>query len=196
MKHTYNITGMVSDISRNQVENALNKIEGISAEVTLNPAEAVITMDEHVPTGKLQEALARVGDYNIEMTAHQNSAPVMHDHKHTHEGHQHHGHHHHHHTGVTAASGHKHQGDVYYCPMHCEDEKTYDEPGNCPVCGMDLIKQPSLKQAAVFTCPMPRKLLKMKQAPAQYAAWIWYRLGRMRWKKRTKPMINYWLSLK
>ena len=84
---------MSSDISRNQVENALNKIEGISAEVTLNPAEAVITMDEHVPTGKLQEALARVGDYNIEMTAHQNSAAVMHDHKHTHEGHQHHGRH-------------------------------------------------------------------------------------------------------
>ena len=28
---------------------------------------------------------------------------------------------------------------VYYCPMHCEGEKTYYENGNCPVCGMDLI---------------------------------------------------------
>jgi Cu+-exporting ATPase len=28
---------------------------------------------------------------------------------------------------------------IYYCPMHCEGEKTYDAPGNCPVCGMDLV---------------------------------------------------------
>lgn len=27
---------------------------------------------------------------------------------------------------------------IYECPMHCEDEKTYDEPGTCPVCKMDL----------------------------------------------------------
>lgn len=28
----------------------------------------------------------------------------------------------------------------YYCPMHCEGEKTYDHPGDCPVCGMHLVK--------------------------------------------------------
>ncbi len=27
----------------------------------------------------------------------------------------------------------------YYCPMHCEGDKMYDKPGNCPVCGMDLL---------------------------------------------------------
>lgn len=27
----------------------------------------------------------------------------------------------------------------YYCPMHCEGDKTYDQPGNCPVCGMKLV---------------------------------------------------------
>ncbi len=27
----------------------------------------------------------------------------------------------------------------YYCPMHCEGDKMYDRPGNCPVCGMDLL---------------------------------------------------------
>ena len=26
----------------------------------------------------------------------------------------------------------------YQCPMKCEQEKTYDKPGNCPVCGMKL----------------------------------------------------------
>ncbi len=26
----------------------------------------------------------------------------------------------------------------YQCPMKCEREKTYDQPGNCPVCNMKL----------------------------------------------------------
>lgn len=30
---------------------------------------------------------------------------------------------------------------VYYCPMECEGEKTYEEPGSCPVCGMDLVEK-------------------------------------------------------
>lgn len=29
-------------------------------------------------------------------------------------------------------------GVSYHCPMHCEGEKTYNEPGSCPVCKMDL----------------------------------------------------------
>lgn len=27
----------------------------------------------------------------------------------------------------------------YYCPMHCEGDKTYDKMGDCPKCGMSLI---------------------------------------------------------
>lgn len=27
----------------------------------------------------------------------------------------------------------------YECPMHCEGEKTYEGPGSCPVCKMDLV---------------------------------------------------------
>ncbi len=27
----------------------------------------------------------------------------------------------------------------YYCPMHCEGDKTYDKPGTCPVCNMFLV---------------------------------------------------------
>ncbi len=27
---------------------------------------------------------------------------------------------------------------LYQCPMDCEDGKTYEEPGQCPVCKMDL----------------------------------------------------------
>lgn len=28
----------------------------------------------------------------------------------------------------------------YQCPMKCEGDKTYDKPGQCPVCNMDLEK--------------------------------------------------------
>ena len=27
----------------------------------------------------------------------------------------------------------------YYCPMNCEGDKVYDQPGNCPVCNMHLV---------------------------------------------------------
>ncbi|ESU27111.1 hypothetical protein FLJC2902T_22190 [Flavobacterium limnosediminis JC2902] len=29
---------------------------------------------------------------------------------------------------------------AYQCPMDCEDGKTYDKPGKCPVCEMDLVE--------------------------------------------------------
>lgn len=29
----------------------------------------------------------------------------------------------------------------YACPMKCEGEKTYEEPGSCPKCGMDLVEK-------------------------------------------------------
>ncbi|MEO6759411.1 MAG: heavy metal-binding domain-containing protein, partial [Saprospiraceae bacterium] len=28
---------------------------------------------------------------------------------------------------------------AYLCPMDCEKGKTYDQPGQCPVCKMDLV---------------------------------------------------------
>ncbi len=30
---------------------------------------------------------------------------------------------------------------IYQCPMNCEEGKTYDEPGQCPTCKMDLKEQ-------------------------------------------------------
>ena len=41
---------------------------------------------------------------------------------------------------------------VYQCPMKCEGEKTFDTPGNCTVCKMDLketkwdVKKEELKE--------------------------------------------------
>jgi transcription initiation factor IIE alpha subunit len=28
---------------------------------------------------------------------------------------------------------------VYQCPMRCEEKRTYNHQGNCPVCNMKLI---------------------------------------------------------
>jgi heavy metal translocating P-type ATPase len=43
----------------------------------------------------------------------------------------------------------------YYCPMHCEGDKTYDKPGDCPVCGMHLNKEESKSSSkTIYTCPM------------------------------------------
>ena len=68
MIHTYNITGMTCDGCRSKVEKTLNTIEGIEAKVSLNPPVATITMEKHIPTEKLQEALIAVGKYTIEMS--------------------------------------------------------------------------------------------------------------------------------
>jgi hypothetical protein len=32
------------------------------------------------------------------------------------------------------------QTGKYQCPMKCEGNKTYPEPGNCPVCNMKLVE--------------------------------------------------------
>ncbi len=148
MKHTYKISGMTCDGCRNHVEDTLKNVDGIkSAKVNLQEQEAVLEMDEHMPFEKLQKAMeADGGHYMIHMDDNHED--------HSHSSHEHHDHHH---------SNHKHKNGkpqgtgTYYCPMRCEGDKTYDEPGDCPVCGMDLVEEVSTQShsgASVYTCPM------------------------------------------
>lgn len=65
MKHTYSIEGMSCDGCRSKVEKTLNSIEGVEAIVSLIPPMAKITMNQHIPTTQLQEALTTVGNYTI-----------------------------------------------------------------------------------------------------------------------------------
>ena len=44
---------------------------------------------------------------------------------------------------------HEHSDDVYTCSMH--PQITSDHPGNCPICGMDLVKKSSLGNHGVDT---------------------------------------------
>lgn len=32
------------------------------------------------------------------------------------------------------------ENTMYQCPMKCEGDKMYDEPGSCPICNMNLEK--------------------------------------------------------
>ena len=151
MTHQYVISGMSCDGCRKKVEKTLNTVEGIQAEVTLNPPLATITMEKHVPTEKFQEVLTEAGKYTIEMTSPQKASETAvksccssHN-KENHNGHQH--------EKKKNVTHHHNATGVYYCPMHCEGDKTYDKPGDCPVCGMDLVPQIAINNTQ-FTCPM------------------------------------------
>jgi len=68
---------------------------------------------------------------------------------HNHSEHQHENDHDHKHESSKRAIG------RYYCPMRCEGDKTYDHPGDCPVCGMHLKKEESISPSGtIYTCPM------------------------------------------
>lgn len=72
MIHKYNVTGMTCDGCRSKVEKTLNAIEGIEAKVSLIPPIATITMEKHIPTIQLQDALTAVGKYTIVMGSDKN----------------------------------------------------------------------------------------------------------------------------
>ena len=68
MIHKYRISGMTCDHCVDSVKNAIEAIEGIeSAEVTLIPAQVVIHMHHHVSDEIINEAIARVGNYQVIM---------------------------------------------------------------------------------------------------------------------------------
>ncbi|WP_410221762.1 heavy-metal-associated domain-containing protein [Pedobacter sp.] len=58
MKHTYNVTGMTCSGCENAVKTKLMSIPEITEVIPSKDTKtAVITMDKHVATDKLQEAL-------------------------------------------------------------------------------------------------------------------------------------------
>jgi Cu2+-exporting ATPase len=141
MKHTYHIHGMTCLGCRSQVETALSGVEGVSrVSVDLERAEAVIEMEKHIPLARFQEALKAIGGhYSIHLPG---KAPeVVHSETPDPEG----------------------QGTgTFYCPMHCEGEKTYPQPGDCPVCGMDLVEEQrnSSTSSGSWTCPMHPEIVQ------------------------------------
>ncbi len=66
------------------------------------------------------------------------------------------------------ATSNKNLKGEYYCPMHCEGDKTYEKPSDCPVCGMHLVKAPSAPSRSTsaggdvrqYTCPMHPQIIR------------------------------------
>jgi Cu2+-exporting ATPase len=127
---------------RSHVEETLSKVEGVSkVNVDLDKAEVIIEMDKHIPIETFQEGLKNDGGrYSIH-----------------HEGE------HHQHSEDKKEKQPKRKGTgTFYCPMHCEGDKTYDKSGDCPVCGMDLVEEQNLSIASIeqWTCPMHPEIVK------------------------------------
>ncbi|MFD1613721.1 heavy metal translocating P-type ATPase [Gelatiniphilus marinus] len=142
MKHTYHIHGMTCNGCRTHVEETLSKVKGVSkATVNLEKAKATIEMESHIPIEKFQEALKNDGGrYSIHKQGE-----------------------HHHHLEDKKENQPKAKGTgTFYCPMHCEGDKTYDKAGDCPVCGMDLVEEQNLTTATTeqWTCPMHPEVVK------------------------------------
>lgn len=142
MTHTYKVTGMTCNGCRNHVEETLSKVQGVSkATVNLEKAEVIIEMEEHIPIETFQEALKKDGGrYSIHKQGE-----------------------HHQHFEDKKEKQPKGKGTgTFYCPMHCEGEKTYNQAGDCPVCGMDLVEEQSLStsNAEQWTCPMHPEIVK------------------------------------
>ncbi len=135
MQHNYSISGMTCVGCKTNVESALSALPQITKVTADLKNEAVtIEMNSHVPLEKLQETLLKAGlHYTINMPGH--------------EKHQ---------TAKLQEPG----NGIFYCPMHCEGEKTYDQAGSCPVCGMDLVEQPKLHATTQYTCPMHPEIIK------------------------------------
>ena len=143
MTHKFKIGNMTCHGCLSKVEKALNSLEGVKSVVTLTPPEAIITMDKHIPTQTFQKALSEIGSYTIEEIK---------------------GNEHKNHSGCCGSASMKtpkvdRGKGIYYCPMYCEGDKTYERLGSCPVCGMDLIKQPEIT-ASEYTCPMHPEIIK------------------------------------
>ncbi|MFD2552246.1 heavy metal translocating P-type ATPase [Bizionia sediminis] len=138
--HTYHIHGMTCNGCRSHVENILSKVEGVlKVTVNLEKAEAVIETDSHIPIETFQKALKDDGG-NYSIYKHGDKPSEV--------------------EKVEKPKG-KGTG-VFYCPMHCEGDKTYNKAGDCPVCGMDLVEEQNLSTSysEQWTCPMHPEVVK------------------------------------
>jgi len=136
MEYLYQINGMSCEGCKTSVEQSLNSLNDVqTVAVDLEKSEVTIEMSVEIPLEKLQETLLKSGlHYTISL----------------------HGENIQNHHQVEKGNG------VFYCPMHCEAEKTYDKPGDWPVYGMHLLEQPKLQKEGQFNCPMHPEIVSNK----------------------------------
>jgi heavy metal translocating P-type ATPase len=141
MRHRYHIQGMTCNGCSSHVEKILSSVTGVTnATVNLEKAEATLEMEKHIPFETFQEALKNDGGtYSIHKSGEGLHHPEAKKEKSKGKG-----------TGT------------FYCPMHCEGDKTYEKGGDCPVCGMDLVEEQNISTTSSeqWTCPMHPEIVK------------------------------------
>ncbi len=137
----YKIFGLSCNGCVKNATKALSSVEGVSdVRVDLDKEEVVLEMTEDLSMEKLQKAITDSGKH---YTLAQPNTPQAEAAKRGYEK-----------TPVEPGNG------VFYCPMFCEGEKTYDSNVGCPVCGMDLVEQPRAITSVEYTCPMHPQIIK------------------------------------
>ncbi|HSI70933.1 MAG TPA: heavy metal translocating P-type ATPase [Gillisia sp.] len=140
LQQEYKITGMTCKGCREHVEDLLRKVDGVkTATVDLDKEEAEVQMNRSIPVEEFRKVFEQDGGtYNIYLPWEDREQVKK------------------------EAARPKGKGTgTFYCPMHCEGEKTYDQPGDCPVCGMDLVEEMSLSTAGTtYTCPMHPEIVR------------------------------------
>ena len=114
----FRVEGMGCLGCKKAVEKTLKEVSGVeNIIVDLELEEATIEMSSEIGLEMFEDALAKAGlEYKI-FNYHERKKPKK----------------------KKKASKNAPKEGVFYCPMHCEGDKTYDRFGDCPVCGMDLV---------------------------------------------------------
>lgn len=147
MKKTYKVSGMTCNGCRTKVEQTLNDIPGIQAEVSLEQEQANLDLHSDIDTLTLQKALLKKGPYILQevITKADGSKEILPPIALNEEDHFH--------QEIPAEMADK--AGKYFCPMLCEGDKVYDRNVGCPVCGMNLEQIPAAKiEQTVYYCPM------------------------------------------
>jgi len=81
MTHTYQITGMTCSGCQAKVQSLLTQVDGVKkVEISLAEGTAEITMQQHIPTMVLQQALGAYPKYQLsEVAVHQNINTIIDD---------------------------------------------------------------------------------------------------------------------
>ena len=146
MTHEYTVTGMSCSGCQAKVQQLLSGVDGVeNVSVDLPGGKAVIEMKRHIPTSALKSALKEYPKYQLEE---ESNSPNVNQHSKSKI------------EPPVVNHVHNHGDGKYYCPMHCEGNKTYDKPGSCPVCGMNLEKEHSVSvKKKQYTCPMHPEII-------------------------------------
>lgn len=77
MTHTYHVSGMTCSGCQAKVQTLLSKVAGVkNVSIDLSKGEAIISMDKHIATDVLKEALKEYPKYQLSESNHQPQTPV------------------------------------------------------------------------------------------------------------------------